>query len=166
RPLISSRRSSILCSPIPSADRRWAPPGAVSRDPTRPTSWRRGSSSWPTPGRPSGGSAIADPRPFVLKPDATVGDVLEQVRENGFGVVLGDDGEVLGTVDDGAVRRAALEHASLDLPVMTVMSGRPLVADGDERAADLLRSYRVRAVPVVRNGRLVEVRTLDEVPDA
>ena len=105
----------------------------------------------------------------MLKPGATVGDVLEQVRENGFGVVLGDDGEVLGTVDDGAVRRAALEHASLDLPVMTVMSGRPLVADagdGDERAADLLRAYRVRAVPVVKRGRLVEVRTLDEVPDA
>jgi CBS domain-containing protein len=95
--------------------------------------------------------------------------VLEQVREMGFGVVLGDDGEVLGTVDDGAVRRAALEHAALDLPVMTVMSGRPLVADaadGPERAADLLRAYRVRAVPVVDNARLVEVRTLDEVPDA
>jgi dTDP-glucose pyrophosphorylase len=105
----------------------------------------------------------------VLEPDATVGDVLDQVRETGFGVVLGDDGEVLGTVDDGAVRRAALKHASLDLPVMTVMSGRPLVADagdGDSRAADLLRSYRVRAVPVVKGGRLVEVRTLDEVPDA
>jgi len=105
----------------------------------------------------------------VLKPDATVGDVLEQVRETGFGVVVGDDGEVLGTVDDGAVRRAALKHASLDLPVMTVMSARPLVADadeGDERAAELLRAYRVRAVPVVKGGRLVEVRTLDEVPDA
>ena len=89
----------------------------------------------------------------MLKPDATVGDVVDQVRETGFGVVLGDSGEVLGTVDDGAVRRAALKHASLDLPVMTVMSGRPLVADGDERAADLLRSYRVRAVPVVKNGR-------------
>jgi CBS domain-containing protein len=103
----------------------------------------------------------------VLKPDATVGDVVEQVRETGFGVVVGDDGEVLGTVDDGAVRRAALSHASLDLPVMTVMSGRPLVAEaeaGDERAAELLRAYRVRAVPVVKNGRLVEVRTLDEAP--
>jgi CBS domain-containing protein len=113
--------------------------------------------------------AIADARPFVLKPDATVGDVVDQVRENGFGVVLGDDGEVLGTVDDGAVRRAALKHASLDLPVMTVMSGRPLVADAgdsEERVVELLRSYRVRAVPVVKNGRLVEVRTLDEAPEA
>src|SRR2546421_12255940 len=133
------------------------------------TNWRRGCSSWPATGRPSGGSAIADPRPFVLKPDATVGDVLDQVRETGFGVVLGDDGEVLGTVDDGAIRRAALKHASLDLPVMTVMSGRPLVADasdGDEHAGDLLSAYRVGAVPVVKRGRLVEVRTLDEVPGA
>jgi dTDP-glucose pyrophosphorylase len=113
--------------------------------------------------------AIADARPFVLKPDATVGDIVDQVRENGFGVVLGDAGEVLGTVDDSAVRRAALEHAHLELPVATVMSGRPLVAekgDSDERVADLLRSYRVRAVPVVDGGRLVEVRTLDEVPGA
>ncbi|MCU1450120.1 MAG: hddC, partial [Acidimicrobiales bacterium] len=88
----------------------------------------------------------------MLKPDATVGDIIEQLRETGFGVVLGDGGQLLGTVDDGAVRRAALGHASLDLPVTTVMSGRPLVAtkdDGDERVADLLRAYRVRAVPVV-----------------
>src|SRR5437763_3922552 len=136
---------------------------------TPPTSWRRGASSWPTRAHQSGGSAIADARPFVLKPDATVGDVLEQIRENGFGVVVGDAGEVLGTIDDGAVRRAALEHAHLELPVATVMSGRPLVADAgdsDERVADLLRSYRVRAVPVVDGGRLVEVRTLDEVPGA
>src|SRR3954452_24888322 len=146
RPLSSWRRRWIRCSPIPNAARPWARPGAAwpARTPLR--SWRRGCSSWPTlrRGHRSGGRAIADPRPFVLKPDATVGDVVEQVRENGFGVVLGDDGEVLGTVDDGAVRRAALEHASLDLPLMTVMSGRPLVADvgdGDARAGDLLRAY-------------------------
>jgi len=103
----------------------------------------------------------------VLKPDATVGDVLDQLRETGFGVVLGDGGQLLGTVDDGAVRRAALNHASLDLPVTAVMSGRPLVAqvgDPEERVADLLRAYRVRAVPVVDGGRLVDVRTADEVP--
>jgi dTDP-glucose pyrophosphorylase len=104
-----------------------------------------------------------------LKPDATVGDVLGQLRESGFGVVLGDGGQLLGTVDDGAVRRAALAHAALDLPITTVMSGRPLVAqvgDDDALVADLLRAYRVRAVPVVEGGRLVEVRTLDEVPGA
>ncbi len=112
---------------------------------------------------------MADFRPYVLKPDATVGDVVAQVRETGFGVVIGNGGDVLGTVDDAAVRRAALRHASLDLPVMTVMSGRPLVADandGDERVGDLLRSYRVRAVPIVDKGRLVAVRTLDDVPHA
>ena len=49
------------------------------------------------------------------------------------------------------------------------MSGRPLVAakgDDDSRVADLLRAYRVRAVPVVDRGRLVGVRTLDELPGA
>src|SRR5207248_10757101 len=105
----------------------------------------------------------------VLKPDATVGDVLEQLREQGFGVILGDGGQLLGTVDDGAVRRAALRHADLDLPVTAVMSARPLVAevgDDDARLADLLRSYRVRAVPVVDGGRLVDVRTVDEVAGA
>jgi len=105
----------------------------------------------------------------VLKADATVGDVLDQLRETGFGVVLGDGGQLLGTVDDGAVRRAALAHASLDLPITTVMSGRPLVAqvgDDDARISDLLQSYRVRAVPIVDEGRVVEVRTLDEVPGA
>src|SRR5437588_337611 len=111
------RSSSAWTTPMRPPTWRWL-------GPVPPRTWRRGCSSWPTRTRRSGGSAIAEPRPFVLKPDATVGDVLEQVREMGFGVVLGDDGEVLGTVDDGAVRRAALKHAALDLPLMTVMSGR------------------------------------------
>jgi dTDP-glucose pyrophosphorylase len=103
----------------------------------------------------------------VLKPDETVADALERVRHNGtgFGVVVGDGGQLLGTVDDGAIRRAALEHADLDMPVSVVASSRPLVAekgDPDERVLDLLRSYRVRAIPVVDAGRLVAVRTIDE----
>src|SRR5207245_699064 len=113
------------------------------------------------------GALAVDVRPFVLKPDETVRDVLERVRQSpvGFGVVVGDGGELLGTVDDGAIRRAALVHSDLDGPVTRVASSRPLVAeksDGDARVLDLLRSYRVRAIPVVDEGRLVAVRTSDE----
>ena len=51
------------------------------------------------------------------------------------------------------------------MPVSVLASSRPLVAekgDSDDRILDLLRSYRVRAIPVVHGGRLVAVRTLDE----
>jgi len=117
--------------------------------------------------RPWPGGRAIDLRPYVLKPDETVGEALERLRTNGsgFGVVVGDGGELLGTVDDGAVRRAALKHTSLDMPVSVLASSRPLVAekgDSDARILDLLRSYRVRAIPVVHGGRLVAVRTMDE----
>ena len=56
-------------------------------------------------------------------------------------------------------------HAELDGPVSEVASSRPLVADAadsDDRILDLLRSYRVRAIPVVKGGKLEAIRTRDE----
>jgi len=102
----------------------------------------------------------------VLKPDETVRAAIERLRHNGgFGVIVGEGGELLGTVDDGSIRRAALLHAELDGPVSEVASSRPLVADAadsDDRILDLLRSYRVRAIPVVKGGKLEAIRTRDE----
>ena len=110
-----------------------------------------------------------DLAPFLLAPDDTVDAAALRLRENavGFGVVVDDDRRVLGTVADGAIRRAALAGSAFDAPVTTVMSAKPIVAGrdaGDDEVLELLTSYRVRAVPVVEGDTLLGLRTLDEFP--
>src|SRR5205807_8787399 len=56
--------------------------------------------------------------PYVLGPDDTVAAAAVRLRESGigFGVVVDDDKRVLGTVADGAIRRAALAGDDFDGP--------------------------------------------------
>jgi len=107
---------------------------------------------------------------FLLGPSDTVAAAAVRLRENGigFGVVVDDDKRVLGTVADGAIRRAALAGDDFDGPVTSVMSAKPIVAGtdaGDDEILELLTAYRVRAVPVVEGDTLIAVRTLDEFPE-
>jgi dTDP-glucose pyrophosphorylase len=107
--------------------------------------------------------------PFLLRPDDTVGAAAVRLRENGtgFGVVVGKDNRVLGTVADGAIRRAALGGGDFDAPVTSVMSPKPIVAGrdaADDEILELLTSYRIRALAVVEDDTLLGVRTLDEFP--
>jgi NDP-sugar pyrophosphorylase family protein len=70
-------------------------------------------------------------------------------------------------VTDGAIRRSALRDPTLQACVADVMSKNPVLAEpstGEDRVARLLESHRLRALPVVDDGRLVGVRTLDEFP--
>jgi dTDP-glucose pyrophosphorylase len=115
-------------------------------------------------------AADADLTALTVAPGERVGVAWERLRAGGVGlaVVAGADGRVVGTLTDGSVRRAAVS-ASLDTPVTTVLSRRPLLApasaaDGEIEA--LLRDERVPAVAVVDDGRLVGVRTVAEFPTA
>jgi dTDP-glucose pyrophosphorylase len=103
---------------------------------------------------------------LVVPPTATLATAFDRVRAAGRGLVVVVDGDVLvGTLTDGAVRRAALDRPSLDVPVGDVVSRRPVVVDpaaGDDEVRGLLASARLPAVPVVEGGRLVGLRTADE----
>jgi len=112
---------------------------------------------------------MTDLRPFLLRPDDTVRQAAARLRQNGlgFGAVVDGDNRLLGTLADSAVRRAALAGTDFDHPVTDVMSVKPLVAQAgadDGEILALLTSYRVRAIPVVDEDRLVAVRSLDEFP--
>jgi dTDP-glucose pyrophosphorylase len=107
------------------------------------------------------------PEELVLDRAATVAAAFERVRSGGRGlaVVVDEDGRVVGTVTDGALRRAAMASPSLDAPVTGVLSRHPVVADvadGDEVVRALLGAHRLPAVPVVDGGRLVGLRTAEE----
>ncbi|MDQ4133767.1 MAG: nucleotidyltransferase family protein [Actinomycetota bacterium] len=103
-----------------------------------------------------------DLRAFSIRSGATAREALRTIRHNGLGiVVVVDDDYVKGTVTDGNIRRATLNGTSLDVAVEEVMSPRPLTLPVDAPAdatSRLLNAYRLRAAPVVDQGRLVGIR--------
>ena len=108
-----------------------------------------------------------DPAITVKRTD-TLRTAHERMRANRCGLVavVGRGGALVGTVTDGAIRRAVLGGAGLDGGVEEAMSGQPLTASSRATKKELLallRTHRVRAVPVVTNGRITGVRSLDEL---
>src|SRR3989338_4643333 len=58
---------------------------------------------------------LRDIKPILIRPNDTLGKVLERLNESGLGIVLvvDDEQRLIGTITDGDVRRAIL--AKLDL---------------------------------------------------
>ena len=107
---------------------------------------------------------------FRVGPEETATVALGRLRENGRGllVVVNGADQVLGTLSDGVIRRAALAGDVLDAEVSTFMVAPPVtVSTGtpDADVLDVLRRHRLRAVPVVEAGELVGVRFLEGRPD-
>ena len=105
---------------------------------------------------------------LTVKPADTLRTAHERMRDNGRGLVavVGRGGTLLGTVTDGAVRRAMLGGATLDSGVDTAMSPQPLTASKRATKKELLallRTHRMRSIPIVAGGRLVDVRSLDDL---
>jgi dTDP-glucose pyrophosphorylase len=113
----------------------------------------------------------ASSAPVVVKPGDALRVAHDRIRADGRGlaVVVGRGGKVAGTVTDGAVRRAVLGGIGLDAPVEQVMSRRPVTSPkraSKRETRALLHRHRLRAVPIVDGGRLVGVRSLDELDEA
>lgn len=103
----------------------------------------------------------------MLRPSDTLEVALERLRANRIGVaaVIGTADEVVGTVIDADIRRAML-GGRRDVVVGDVMSRNPVTARADDtetRLLDLMMLHRVRAVPVVVDGRLAGMRSLENV---
>lgn len=102
---------------------------------------------------------------YVLAPEDTLTDALRALQANreGVAVVVDSDGRVLGTVIDADIRRATLSAVEMSAPVTAVMSRNPVrAAPGatNEELLDVMRLHRLRAVPIVDDGVLVDVKGL------
>lgn len=102
---------------------------------------------------------------YVLRPEHTLTDAMAALQANreGVAVVVDEDDGVLGTVIDADIRRATLNAVDLSAPVTAVMSRNPVraaVGTSNEELLDVMRLHRLRAVPVVDDGRLVDVKSL------
>ena len=73
-------------------------------------------------------------------------------------LVVDEAGILLGTLTDGDVRRALLNHLSLDTPVNQVMNANPKIAERDwtqSRILALMEQYEVLQLPLVDSERKV-----------
>lgn len=105
---------------------------------------------------------------YVLHPGDTLTDALRALKANreGVAVVVDEGDRVLGTVIDADIRRATLNDIPLSAPVTAVMSRNPVRAEAGttkDELLDLMRLHRLRAIPVVDDGVLVDVKSLGSV---
>lgn len=106
--------------------------------------------------------AKVDPRDSVRAAIGVINDAGVQI-----GLVVDEEGRLVGVVTDGDVRRGLLRGVSLEQPVVEVMNGKPFVltqlADQDEAQA-MMRFRRIRHVPVVdTDGMLVGLIVSDDL---
>ena len=108
----------------------------------------------------------------VCRPDASFRDVVHEINRGRLGLVLVmQDGDLLGIITDGDVRRAFESAADYrEIAARHIMSSEPKLAAPDERFSDAearLRAARINAL-VVKNqaGEVVGVLQIhDVVPD-
>jgi dTDP-glucose pyrophosphorylase len=108
---------------------------------------------------------------LTVKRTDTLRTAHERMQANGRGVVVvvGRGNKVMGMLTDGAIRRAVLAGADMADAVDRVMSTDPLTTGKRTPRKDvvaLLRAHRLRTVPVVTEGRLAGVRSLDDLGTA
>jgi dTDP-glucose pyrophosphorylase len=106
---------------------------------------------------------------YVVPPGRSIREVMRTIDQGAeaIALVVGDDGQLQGTVSDGDVRRALLAGADLDDPVDPHIGREPVtVPEETDRAAvlDLMRARRLSQIPVIDEaGRLVGLHVMQEV---
>ena len=108
----------------------------------------------------------------VLRSEDSIADAIARLRGDPWGVavVVDDDDRFLSTVTDFGIRLALLGRIAPHAPVADVMSTRPVFASAaadDARIVELLRTHRVRALPLVdaETGAIAGMRSLEDFPE-
>ncbi len=95
----------------------------------------------------------------LISEEQPVREAIKQLNENRLQilVVVNEEQVLAGTVTDGDIRRAILRDLSLEHPVREIMNKNPVfVRTGEEnRAYNLMLKKRIKAVPVVDEGKRV-----------
>lgn len=100
-------------------------------------------------------------KPFIVSPDATLGEALRQMDELGVGSILvaDPDDRLRGILTrHDLLKRVVLPQTPLDTPMRAVMTPDPWTLDAQssvEEAAQLMVHAGIRHVPVTDHGKLV-----------
>jgi dTDP-glucose pyrophosphorylase len=103
---------------------------------------------------------MSDWKETLLPPTASIHDTIARIDATSLQICLliNNDGELLGTVTDGDIRRAILENISMDAPVEKIMSRDPITArvgDTNEFLLLLIKKHQILQVPILDGGNKV-----------
>jgi dTDP-glucose pyrophosphorylase len=108
---------------------------------------------------------------IFIAADANVRTAIESIDAGAIEIalVVDENRSLLGTVSDGDIRRALLAGITLDDPVETVVHRDPIVAEHGTARAKLLSTmtaHGITQIPLLRNGRVVDVAVIRDLVDA
>ena len=93
-------------------------------------------------------------RNALLPVNATLQQAIRNLDETGLQIsmVISSEGELVGTLTDGDVRRGLLRGLSLESPIDSIIHHEPLVAPpqlGNDMVLQLMKVNKVRQLPIV-----------------
>lgn len=106
---------------------------------------------------------------IVIQGELTLLEVLSIIDEEALRIalVVDEKGQLLGTLTDGDIRRALVEHGNLQISANSVMNRSPIVAINTMSAIEmnaLMQERSILAVPIVDNdSRLVGLHTINDL---
>jgi CBS domain-containing protein len=102
-----------------------------------------------------------------VSPSDTIQNAACIMRDEDTGVVpVVENGRPVGIVTDRDIVVRAVADGELNRPVRAVVSGNVVTARPDmstKEAAELMREYQIRRLPVVENERLVGIVSLGDL---
>ena len=103
----------------------------------------------------------------LINPEQSIREALGIIDASALRAALVVDAEhrLLGVVTDGDIRRGLLRNQGLESPVYEVMNPRPITASPDtpkDELIDIMERKVILALPLVRDGRVVGLATLQE----
>lgn len=108
---------------------------------------------------------------ILVSSDVTLRDTIACINAGRIQLALVVDASraLLGTISDGDVRRALLAGAQLDESIGHIVHHEPVTAaagTSDEEILALMRHHSIERVPILDEGRVVDVRLLRELVEA
>ena len=106
---------------------------------------------------------------IVLSKEDTILKALELLDLYALRIVLvvDENNQLLGSVTDGDIRRGLLKGQDLHASVESVMHTTPYSIDEgsltDRQIFEIMREKRYLALPIIKNGQLVNIITLDDL---
>lgn len=98
---------------------------------------------------------------FLVEENTTILEALQQLDQNGHGIIfLCENEQLKGVVSDGDVRRYILRHGDMNCAVGTIANHSPytIAIDAHIDSLKFMREKQITAVPIVdRKGRIVRI---------
>jgi len=104
----------------------------------------------------------------LISPDRSIREALEIINNEALRValVVDNEGQLLGVITDGDIRRGLLKNLSLTAEVRFVMNSNPIVATieaSKKELTELMSHNGILSVPIVDNGIIVGLETISSV---